>query len=613
MKKYSKKSMMLICLLSVGFLVVGTGCTDKDFDLSNIDATIGIGGDGLELPVNSTENIVLEDILDLGNSDFVSIADNGDYIFSKDGGDCIPAHPFVERVNIEKADINNSFKLHIDIPSSALAARKRAPRRVKINDVSFEDKVSEFSFSGSAAKEIKKLVTASVSSDVSINVNLTPDLKSCITTFKTLSLTLPSYMIIDITSCSSPASNYTYDKNTGKITLLNVNTSSPIYIKGIVRTLDFTKKATSANKLVFTAGKNNGNGSIDLNGEIRTGVSFDEVNVGNANTSNLYLTASMSMGNIVINGAKGCFDPEINLGNLGRVDIGSVPDFLTGDDVKVNLYNPVIALTIDNNVPLAGKISGNIIAADRDGKTLASVHVPEMDIYAHTGDEGSSTVTRVGICKYPAELDQSKYDEVIGVSNLSDILRTIPNSIRFEADAKVDATKEAEIRLGHEYTIAPHYEVMAPLAFDEGAQIVYRDTLDGWNDDIKDLDFADGAYIELQSDIVNRLPAYLNVSAFAVDVDGNAIPDNRIEVVVSNSVKASEDGNTAVTTPIVITLKEKEKGALKTVDGLSFMIAAAASEDNKSIVGKTINSISQTLTATNIKVRLVGRIIADLN
>ena len=74
MNKGINKSRIVACMLAAGFLAVGSGCTDSDFDLSNIDQTIGIGGDGLQLPTNSTENIVLDDLLDLNNSDFISIA-----------------------------------------------------------------------------------------------------------------------------------------------------------------------------------------------------------------------------------------------------------------------------------------------------------------------------------------------------------------------------------------------------------------------------------------------------------------------------------------------------------------------------------------------------------
>ena len=123
MSKRINNSKIVACMLALGFMAVGSGCTDSDFDLSSIDSTIGLGGDGLQLPACSTEDMLLDDVLDLNNSDFISIADNGDYIFTKDGGDMTPAHPNIDKVEVTKARINNNFK--VEIPVSALTQVKR--------------------------------------------------------------------------------------------------------------------------------------------------------------------------------------------------------------------------------------------------------------------------------------------------------------------------------------------------------------------------------------------------------------------------------------------------------------------------------------------------------
>lgn len=611
MKHDRRRTRVLVGLLSLGFLAVGSGCSDSDFDLSKTDMTIGIGSDGLELPVSSTENIMLDDILDLNSSDLVKIAENGDYIFEKDGGETTPAHPSVAKVVVMPQSINDNFRVNISLPSSLSASRKKAVRRkVSFGDMTFEGKVAEFDYSGNTPKEILSLLSAGVSSTVSITVKPSESLKACVPSFKSLTLSLPPYMTLDITSCS--AADYTYDKSSGKLTLKNVSPALPIYVKGNIVALDFSAKPSAEGELSFTAGS--GGGTVKLRGEVKTGVTINEVNVDGAVPGDLYVEASMSMGEISINSARGRFTPEIDLGEIGRVDINNVPDFLTGDDVKINLYNPSIALSISSNIGVAGKLSGKIIAEDKNGHTLAAVNVPEMTIKPHSGAAGGSTVTRICICKNASLADRSQYDEVKEVSELSELLFTIPKTLRFEANATADATKEAEISLGTQYVIAPHYTFSSPLAFDEGASIVYRDVIDGWNDDIDKLDFADGAYIELNADVENRMPAYLTVSADAVGVDGNEISSDRIEVSVSNSIKGSADGTAAETTPIKITLKEKQKGTLKSVDGLKFRIEAASGESgSESIVGQTINAYRHTLTARNIKVKLVGKIIADLN
>lgn len=605
MKNDSNKSKMLVCLLSCGLLTLGTGCTDNDFDLSKIDTTIGIGGDGLTLPTNSTENIMLDDFLELNNSDLVSIADNGDYMFHKEGDDCTPAHPNIDKVVVTSQGINNNFKVAVVVPPSALlSGRKLSKRAKKIDLIKAGGKVAEFEYVGNAPKEIEDLTSAGVAAPVTIRVNLSHDLKNFVPKFKELTLQIPSYMHLNITSCSP--NSYSYDTKTGKITLKDVNTASDIVIKGEVTTLDFKATPTTNNKLTFVANKKN-EGKVNMKGEIETSISFDEINANVTSIpSDLHLSAVMSMDDITITSAKGKFNPDIDLGNLGNIEINNVPDFLTGDEVNVNLHNPIIELEIGSNIAVTGKVSGTIVATFDNGKPNRSVDIPKMTIKPNAN-------THICICKHKEGVDGTQYDEVVEVPNLSDIFATIPKTIKFDADASADATKEAEVELEHQYTITPKYNITAPLAFDAGANISYTDSFDGWNEDIEDCEFAEGTYIELTADIENKLPAYLDVNADAIDVDGNKMSQDLIEVKVSNPIAASTDGVQAKTTPIIITLREKKSGMLKKVDGLEYNIKLAAGEGNDAIVGKTINAYHHTITAKNIKVKLVGKIIADFN
>ncbi len=605
MKNDSNKSKMLVCLLSCGLLTLGTGCTDNDFDLSKIDTTIGIGGDGLTLPTNSTENIMLDDFLELNNSDLVSIADNGDYMFHKEGDDCTPAHPNIDKVVVTSQGINNNFKVAVVVPPSALlSGRKLSKRAKKIDLIKAGGKVAEFEYVGNAPKEIEELTSAGVSAPVTIRVNLSNDLKNFVPKFKELTLQIPSYMHLNITSCSP--NSYSYDTKTGKITLKDVNTASDIVIKGEVTTLDFKATPTTNNKLTFVANKKN-EGKVNMKGEIETSISFDEINANVTSIpSDLHLSAVMSMDDITITSAKGKFNPDIDLGNLGNIEINDVPDFLTGDEVNVNLHNPILELKIGSDIAVTGKVSGTIVATFDNGKPNRSVDIPKMTIKPNAN-------TRICICKHKEGVNATNYDEVVEVPNLSDIFATIPKTIKFDADASADATQEAEVKLGHKYNITPKYNITAPLAFDAGANISYTDSFDGWNEDIEDCEFAEGTYIELTADIENKLPAYLDVNADAIDVDGNKMSQDLIEVKVSNSIAASTDGVQAKTTPITITLREKKSGMLKKVDGLEYNIKLAAGEGNDAIVGKTINAYHHTITAKNIKVKLVGKIIADFN
>lgn len=602
MNKGINKSRIVACMLAAGFLAVGSGCTDSDFDLSNIDQTIGIGGDGLQLPTNSTENIVLDDLLDLNNSDFISIAENGDYMFSKQSDDVKPSHPSIDEVLVKEAKVNNNFK--IEIPESSLMqTRRKSANRSKLSKTaSVEGEASEFKYRGNVPYEIRELISAKTASDINIDVNVTAELKKVIPTFKTMTVTIPSYLKLNIGKCSP--SQPEYDAEKGIITFHNISSSAKINIKANISSLDFS---TPPPTVVFTPGVLGADGSIDFDGAVLLGITFDEVNKEGNSLQNLYMSAKMTMGAIRVTEATGKFKPNLDLEDLGNVNINNVPDFLTDYDVTINLYNPVIELTATSDIDVAGVATATLIAEDERGNEMAKVEIRGLNIKPNG-------TTRLCICKHKEGIDETKYDQVKVVSNLSDIVKKIPHRINCKAEVDADTYRKGTVKLGKKYTIDADVHMSAPLAFDEGAQIVYTDTIDGWNEDIDKFSFAEGAYIEMTTEVENKMPAYLNVSAFAIDVNGKEIPQHRIRVDVSNSVKASEDGEKAVVTPVTIKLRENEKGALKTVDGIVFRVTAAAGEkDAQTIVGKTINAYKHTLTARNIKVRLVGKIIADFN
>lgn len=602
MNKGINKSRIVACMLAAGFLAVGSGCTDSDFDLSNIDQTIGIGGDGLQLPTNSTENIVLDDLLDLNNSDFISIAENGDYMFSKQSDDVKPSHPSIDEVLVKEAKVNNNFK--IEIPESSLMqTRRKSAGHTKLSKTaSVEGEASEFKYRGNVPFEIRDLISAKTASDINIDVNVTAELKKVIPTFKTMTVTIPSYLKLNIGKCSP--SQPEYDAEKGIITFHNISSSAKINIKANISSLDFS---TPPPTVVFTPGVLGADGSIDFDGAVLLGITFDEVNKEGNSLQNLYMSAKMTMGAIRVTEATGKFKPNLDLEDLGNVNINNVPDFLTDYDVTVNLYNPVIELTATSDIDVAGVATATLIAEDERGNEMAKVEIRGLNIKPNG-------TTRLCICKHKEGIDETKYDQVKVVSNLSDIVKKIPHRINCKAEVDADTYRKGTVKLGKKYTIDADVYMKAPLAFDEGAQIVYTDTIDGWNEDIDKFSFAEGAYIEMTTEVENKMPAYLNVSAFAIDVNGKEIPQHRIRVDVSNSVKASEDGEKAVVTPVTIKLRENEKGALKTVDGIVFRVTAAAGDkDAQTIVGKTINAYKHTLTARNIKVRLVGKIIADFN
>lgn len=94
-------SSKLFLLLGTAAILGFSACTDNDYDFNEIDSTIGIGGDGLEIPSMSTEIIPLKDVLELEeNGSVIEDELTGDYVFRQDGADVAPVHPFIDKITV---------------------------------------------------------------------------------------------------------------------------------------------------------------------------------------------------------------------------------------------------------------------------------------------------------------------------------------------------------------------------------------------------------------------------------------------------------------------------------------------------------------------------------
>ena len=585
-----KASLLLVSLLTLGFSV--TGCTNDDYDFDQIDATMGFGSGELEIPASSTMNIPLSDILELEEGGSVKIAANGDYLFQLTGSDASSASPMISPIVLRGSSYSNTLTL-----STHSAAKGTRTAGTHLSFVSPKELMFKYNGTDAAVKSLK---SAEVDGEIVLNVNLTlGGLSSAITKLDKVTLTLPGYLqISQVTRNGKPI-----EHNGSKITVEDVSTSSNLELTIKAKKLDFANQDDYGTVAVGN------NGSIKMDGYFDLGIEADATGVP---TSPLTIGANVNVNDITLKSATGIFDPEINISSLGDVTVTGVPDFLSEDGVRADLENPQIILTVQNDMDAAAKVSAKVIST-KNGQDLATVQLSEMNIYKTT----VAPVTKICICRNKTEELIAQYGaaNVYEVSNLATLINQhIPDHVQITGvEAKADLSQEMTIEFGRSYHIEPSYEIYAPLAFAEDAVIEYADDFDGWNDDIDDLELAKDTYLRLTADAQNLVPATLIVEATPLGLDGTDI-SNLIEVnVKKGTVKASADGVTAATSPREIELREKVKGGLQKLDGLSYKVKGKASHDGTTVTGINLNSEKHTLKLENIKVKLVGKVIGNFN
>mgnify|MGYP001308024272 CR=1 FL=1 len=590
-KKQMKASLLLASLLTLGFSL--TGCTNDDYDFDQIDATMGFGSGELEIPASSTMNIPLSDILELEEGGSVKIAANGDYLFQLTGSDASTASPQISPIHLTGRSYTNTITL--DTRSAAKGTRAAGTH---LSFVSPRQQM--FVYNGTDAA-VKKLKSAEVNGEIELIVNLALNgLSSAIATIDKVTINLPGYLQI---SSFDGNGNGVPMVNGSKITVENVSTSDDLRLTIKAKKLDFANQDAYGKVVIGD------NGSIKMDGYFDLGI---EANVTRVPTSPLTIGAYVNVNDITLKSATGIFDPEINISSLGDVSVTGVPDFLSEDGVRADLDNPQIILSIQNDMDAAAKVSAKVIST-KNGQNLATVQLPEMNICKTT----VAPVTRICICRHKTAELTAQYGaaNVYEVSNLATLINQhIPDHVQItDVETRADLSQEMTIEFGHNYNVVPSYEIYAPLAFAEDAVIEYADDFDGWNDDLDDLELSEGTYVRLTADAQNLVPATLIVEATPLGLEGTDI-SNLIEVnVKKGTVKASADGVKAATSPLEIELREKVKGGLQKLDGLSYKVKGKASHDGTTVTGINLNSEKHTLKLENIKVKLVGKVIGNFN
>lgn len=590
MENYFRKCRLLPAMTLLGGLALAS-CVNSDYDFNEVDATMGFGGEGLELPGSSTDTIKLADVLDLGDDDCVKVRPNGDYVFEQVGDNVEPAQPEIAPISVtQRQSVSYDIDINVE-PATRSAGDARAVTVV----LSADGDMQSFEYDGDKPAEVVDLDYAETDANLSFSLHFPAGLSSVVASLDEISIQMPSFMELSDVSANIGADG-SWSIDGSRIVFSNITTSRDLTVSARVSRLRF--------------GVSDELGSLGIDGDKivldgRVHVSMNSVaTVSGGSIEGLTASSDFAIDDMQITSVTGRFDPEIDLDNLGDVEITGVPDFLTDGNVRVDLYNPQILLTLNSDLNMGGFVGGTLTSW-KDGQPIASVTVPEMAVRA-------GGMTEMCICRNGEGIEG--FDVVQVVPELSTLIETIPDRITFEGTARADRNQTCEFELGHRYTVQPAYRVEAPIAFAENAQIVYKDTIDEWHEDIEDFELSDNSYITFTANIENRVPAYLTLSAYAIDVDGQRMGDDEIKVDVSNTVIASADGETSSETPLTIRVSQNDGRALSRLDGLVFDVTASASDGGANPVeGMTLNSEKHFLIARDIKIKLVGTLIGDFN
>lgn len=592
-KQFKIYRLPALIALSGGLLLLG--CTDSDYDFDKVDYTLGFGGDEITLPgTSSTKEITLDDLLDITTSDIITTEANGDYKLFKEPDNAIaPINVNVDRITISANKSQGmSFDIDLpDIPASLQGQKIVLPYNVlgqdpiDIPEVGGEVSLLDYEFdAGSSIKSVEYVEIGENGQGVDLTLDLTiPD---AINKLASLTINLP-----DMLTMTCPSMEDKFDAKTNVLTLTNYPVNGSIHI--VFNATRINVKTIDENNFVKLE-----NGKFILKSNVSLTLKISEITV--PNTNKLTVSGVTLFDDIIITEARGVFDPDIDLKDIGTVTINSLPSFLTDEEVVADIDNPQIWLTLSSTMPLGGTINAQLTS-----DTHPTPIVLDPIQVASSADGVNPVLTRIVICRQAPD-GLTGYAPMI-VDNLSDLIKKLkePMEIQFAVTSAKANQTPATVKLGYTYNLAPEYKFECPLAFGDNAVIVYSDTENGWHEDIDKLQLAKGAYVHIIGTAVNKIPADLVLDIIPLDVNGQELNSSTINVdLIKKDVPGAKDA------PQEAPIELKISGDISRLDGVTLKLIATS---NEQLRGVTLNKTTQTLLLKDVSAKLVGRIIYDAN
>lgn len=579
-----RKVYPVFTVIAIGFAALTlSACVDNDYDLNkDLDLTIAIGGNEFAIPGGMTEEIKLSKVLKLEDDDVIRTDKDGNYFLFQEG-DPTSSKISVKGFKIDPPTINPTKKT---LDFQKLTTFSRAASDVYTAIVPIDDKPAEFTLEeNDLPTEIKSVSFITVDLDVKINFSYTQGVVSQIT-MNEVKIYMPEFFV-----SKELANNIYYIRN--KVIEEGAPNEVTVHIEGFdCSKLPEGQGVDGVLHKLFIEGALNMAGTFSANSSDFSGAP--------ANTA-LDLEANYTLANIKVNKIKGVIKPEIDM-DIKPVTIDNLPDFLSDNEVRLDVKNPMIFLSLNNQTPVETAINGTL-SSYKDGQPLAGPIPVTIEPIKPNEDQQ--------FCLSPEGTTETGVTN-IKVPELTQLIERIPDEIRFDVD--VAATdKEVEVELNKDYTIDTGYSLNVPFVFGPNLSIVYKDTIDGWQDDLEDYEIK---AVNVTSKVVNRVPLDLVFTAEAITTDATSGHVTLNEVSIKVKANGSETDNTikagnaqGVETPIVIEIKEVTEGGIKKLDGLILRAVAKSGQGNE------VNRLNenQTIQLKEIKLKVPGGIKVNLN
>lgn len=554
-------------------------CVDNKYDLDkDIDMTVNVGGEHLTIPAGSSDTAYLSKIIEVEEGDILQpdAATRVYHLTKKDDIDVKPTT--VKEVTISSANTDLTKEL-VGTGSSASASittdlEEENNLTAKASDI--DEALIEL---GALGAETPASLT------LTFEFLNTGNLTFGSVTAKNLEIQLPDFLMFEKGEVEE-----------GNKLILNdeelKNAQKVLHVIGY----EFGEKAGEGEKP-------DENRTITIDGKVT--MKGEVVTSGIGGSGSLTMTMHVTLGEMIANSVTGVIQPKIEA-EATKIELNDLPDFLKDEETRLDITNPVILLRANN--PLATPVEIDAVLTPLKNNTVVtgkSVEVGNGDIVLVPG-ANVIALSRTG------ESSLEGVTANVKVEDINNLLETIPDDIEVKLKPVVRKKDYYTAKLGWSYEMPSSYEVDVPLSFEQGLNIVYNDSVQDLNKDLKDLDKVSLKKANVLVTVDNAIPLKLQLKPENVlikDVYGNELSAVKKTIEEDKQyVAESADGEKPATSELVLSLTSDDTAFLSKIDRICFKITAVPG----SATGVPLKD-TQWLKVTSIKLSVPGGVNVDLN
>ncbi len=305
-------------------------------------------------------------------------------------------------------------------------------------------------------------------------------------------------------------------------------------------------------------------------------------NISSSELGDIVVSPEVSIGRMSVKSFIGKVYPEIDpINESVGFDLGEDMDFMQNGINSISWSDPQITLNLTSTFSVPVKMDLTLSSLEKDGTYIGQNIKPDLGyitLPACPRDSLSKTTT-ILIYKDERFVPQSLDTIYVRMSSLSDLMTTVPDSLRFNMITEADTSMTDEayfhyVDITRELSIEGGYDLTIPLSFDS-LYIEYNDTIDSLSSDLKDIaNKLKNVNIRITAQVESTIPLGVEVSAIPLDLAGNVITSG-IEVTSSRIAAGSESSPSISDLVLSVSVSD---GRLSVLDAFVIKAACSASQ-----------------------------------